>query len=294
MRRILTPLLLAALVLSGCGRKTEPTKPTVPPPLPTRVTQPPTTVPPSAELAETQLYQENGITVVAEGMEDGVFGPEITIAVTNETDRGVVITSRHLSVNGYMLPGSSFYCEVAAGKKARESLTLMDADLQQAGIEAPGEIAFTLHLADKDSYETIADSELLTLRTSLHGTFTQPHSEEGQILYEKDGIRVMFRGLQKDAVWDAMAVFYLENNSDRTVTVWAEDVSVNDYMADVALWTDLRPGTRAVDAMYLSDLEDISGMEAITSMELTLRITDAMNWEDIDTSAPISLDLNGN
>ncbi len=282
------PALLAALLLSGCsGGEEETIRPADG--IPTE-TFPPTVESSEAALPETELYHAGGITVMATGLEDSLFGPAISISVVNDSGQNVSITSQQLSVNGYMLPASGLYCEVAAGKKALETLTLLSSELDQAGITTIAEVAFQLTISDAETYDPIAESGLMTLYTSA-GSFTQAAPADGQPVYENGGIRVVCLGLKKDAVWDGTLVFHLENNSGRPVTIYAEHVSVNGYMADVSLWTDLRPGTKAVDGMYLMDLEELNldGPESIEAIEFSLRIVDRDSWDEIDSAGPITL-----
>ncbi len=283
------PILLAALLLSGCsGGEEEIIRPADG--IPTE-TFPSTTASEEVSIPETELYRAGGITVTATALEDGLFGPSVSMVVINDSGQNVTITSQQLSVNGYMLPASGFYCEVAAGKKALEKLTLLSTELEQAGIGTIGEIAFYLTISHGETYEMIAQSGLITLNTSVSSTFTQPAMDGGQPVYEDSGIRVVCLGLKKDAIWDGTVAFYLENNSDRATTVYAEHVSVNGYMADVSLWTDLRPGTKAVDGMYLMDLEelDLTDIHDIGTIEFSLRIVDRDNWDEVGSAGPITL-----
>ncbi len=244
-------------------------------------------------LTETEIYNAGGITVTATKLNRGMFGPSISVTASNDSGRNVVITTQRLSVNGYMLSTSSLYCEVAAGKKANDELSLMSTDLDQAGIETIGEVEFYLNISDSDSYETIAESGLITLKTSASGTFPQSADDSGELVYDKGGIRVVCKGLKQDTVWDGTVVFYVENNTSQPVTVYAENVSVNGYMVDVSLWTDLRAGTKAIDGMYLMDLNslELTGIDAVESIEFSLRMVNGDDWQEIDTTDPITLNF---
>lgn len=242
-------------------------------------------------LAETLLYDTDGITVTATGLSNGILGPSITLTASNSTGKNIVITAQSLSVNGYMISGASLYCDVAAGKKANSEIYLSSSALEQAGIETIATVEFYLHITDSDAYQSIADSELLCLETSAAGTFTQPIDDSGDLVYDANGIRVICKGLKQDLVWDGTVVFYMENNASQPVTVYAENVSVNDYMVDVSLWTDLRAETRTVDGMYLLSLEEL-GLESIddvSSIEFNLRIVHSDTWKELDTTDVITL-----
>ena len=58
-------------------------------------------------VAETVLYDVDGVKVTATGYEEGWTGPEIKILVENNSDKNVLITSDSVSVNsslGYIIP----------------------------------------------------------------------------------------------------------------------------------------------------------------------------------------------
>lgn len=301
-------LLVCALValMAGCATNEEPelkkpsqvqtqpgeTAPNQPTEAPTeQPTEAPTEPVKTVTLEQVEVFNQDGVAVTATGLKKGLFGPEITFTVSNDSDKNIVVTTRSLSVNGYMLTMSSLYTEVAAGKKANDSLTLMESELEQAGIETICDVAFTLHVVDPNTYEDVAESGLLTLSTSASGTFTQPDDTSGDVVYDKNDLRVICRGLRKDLIWDGTAVFYMENNSGRDVTIYAENVSVNGYMVDVSLYSELRPGTKSVSGMYILDLSDlgIDTIDGIENLEFSLRVIDPNSWDTVDSTDPIIL-----
>ena len=220
-----------------------------------------------ATLDETELYNQGGICVTATGLSDGTFGPDVDITVTNGSDRNIVVVTQDLSVNGYMLSaGSGLYSDVAAGKNALDELSLSRSDLREAGIETIAVLEFSLRIYDSDSYDTIDETGLLQLTTSAAEGFTQPVDDSGEVVYDADGLRVICKGLKDDSIWDGCVVFLFENESGDTLTLSGENVSVNGFMVDPGLWTRLRTGTRAVDAMYLLDLDEL-GLESIDEVE---------------------------
>ena len=86
-------------------------------------------------------------------------------------------------------------------------------------------------------------------------------------------------------------VFYLENNSGKAVSIYAENVSVNGYMVDVGMYSDLRPNTRMVDGMYLLNTE-LDSIDDIHDIEFNLRMFDSDTYQDITTSDVIRLEFN--
>lgn len=244
-------------------------------------------------LAETEVYNKDGIVITATKIEDDLFGPTVTFSITNDSSKNIVVTTRSLSVNGYMMEASALYSDVAAGKKAKESMILMASELEQAGIDTVADIEFYINISDSETYMDIESSDLIKLSTSASGSFEQAVNDSGDVVYDSNGVRVVCQGLKQDLIWDGTVVFFMENNGTQPVTVYAENVSVNGYMVDVSLYSDLRPATRSVSGMYILDLTDleIESIDGIESIEFTLRIVNADNWNEIDTTAPIILEF---
>lgn len=243
-------------------------------------------------IAETVLYDADGVKVTATGYEEGWTGPEIKILVENNSDKNVLITSDSVSANGYMMPYAALYAEVAAGKKANETLSLMSSELDRSGIEVLAELQFYLQIQDPETWETVATSELLTLTTSA-APYEQTVDDSGDVLYDSNGIRIICKGLMQDIIWDGTVVFYMENNSGKVISIYAENVSVNGFMQDVGLWSDLRPGTKLIDGMSMIDLSDleIESIDQIENIEFNLRVVDANSWEDIVTTDVLTLNF---
>ena len=176
--------------------------------------------------------------------------------------------------------------------EANEGLTLMSSELDQSGIETLSELQFYLQIQNPETWETIKTTELLTLSTSAAG-YVQPVDDAGDVVYNDKGYKVVCKGLKQDIIWDGTVVFYMENTSGKNVSIYAENVSVNGFMQDVSLWSDLRPNTKVIDGMSMIDLSDleITNIDEIKSIEFNLRIVDAATWEDIVTTDAITLNF---
>ena len=243
-------------------------------------------------ITETVLYEAEGVKVTAKSLADGLLGTEVKLLIENDSSKNILITSSSVSANGYMMPTAALYAEVAAGKKANESLTLMSSELDQCGIETLAEMQFYLQIQDPETWEIIKTTDLITLATSATG-YTQPVDDSGDVLYNENGYKVVCKGLKQDIIWDGTVVFYMENNSNKAVSIYAENVSVNGFMQEVGLWSDLRPSTKMIDGMSMIDLSDleITNIDEIKTIEFNLRIVDAETWEDIVTTDAMTLNF---
>lgn len=243
-------------------------------------------------IAETVLYDAGGVKVTATGLEDNYLGKQVKLLVENETGRSLIVTSEDLSVNGYMMPLSSFYTEVAAGKKANDTITLLSSELKQSGIDTVAQIQFRIAVKDGENWTSVANSDLLTLSTSA-APYEQPVDDSGDTLYNAGGIRVVCKGLKQDVIWDGTVVFFMENTCGKDIYVYAENVSVNGFMQTASLWSSLRSGTKIIDGMSMLNLSDlqIDSIDQIENIEFNLRIVDADTFHEIATTDVLTLNF---
>lgn len=289
MRRLLPALLAGMLLLAGCSSSEADAA---------SVTSAETSYAGASEaeqetqdltLAETVLFDQDGIRVTATGLStDSLFGPELNLLVENDSAQNIVVQPNYCMVNDYMMDGL-LSADVAAGKKANDTLDFLSNALARCGIETITDIELDLVVSDGDSWQTLYETGPVILQTSAAGQYTQTYDDSGEEIYNQNGIRVVAKSVNDD-LFGMGIKFYLENNTDKAVIVNADNVSVNGYMMTDLFYSDLAPRSHAVDTLTLlgSELED-NHIDTITDAELSLQITDADYYQTIDSTAPITL-----
>ena len=289
MRRLLPALLAGMLLLAGCSSSETDAA---------SVTSAETSYAGASEaeqetqdvtLAETVLFDQDGIRITATGLSiDSLFGPELNLLVENDSAQNIVVQPNYCMVNGYMMDGL-LSADVAAGKKANDTLDFLSNALARCGIETITDIELDLVVSDGDSWQTLYETGPVILQTSAAGQYTQTYDDSGEEIYNQNGIRVVAKSVNDD-LFGMGIKFYLENNTDKAVIVNADNVSVNGYMMTDLFYSDLAPRSHAVDTLTLlgSELED-NHIDTITDAELSLQITDADYYQTIDSTAPITL-----
>ena len=289
MRRLLPALLAGMLLLAGCSSSEADAA---------SVTSAETSYAGASEaeqetqdvtLAETVLFDQDGIRVTATGLStDSLFGPELNLLVENDSAQNIVVQPNYCMVNGYMMDGL-LSADVAAGKKANDTLDFLSNALARCGIETITDIELDLVVSDGNSWQTLYETGPVILQTSAAGQYTQTYDDSGEEIYNQNGIRVVAKSVNDD-LFGMGIKFYLENNTDKAVIVNADNVSVNGYMMTDLFYSDLAPRSHAVDTLTLlgSELED-NHIDTITDAELSLQITDADYYQTIDSTAPITL-----
>ena len=247
---------------------------------------------PSSEVTieEQVLYDENSIKITALGMEDGLFGTELKLLLENNSDKSITVQARNANVNGFMV-STMMSVDIASGKKANDSLTFETSGLKDCGIESIATMEFFFHIFDTESWDAIVDTDVITINTSIASTYTQAVDDSGEILVEEGGVKIVGKGLSDDdSVWGPGVILYIENNSEKDVTVQVRDVSINGFMVDSSMSTDIVAGKKAMSAVqfFSTDLEE-NAITDITDVELYFHIFNLESWDTIFDSDVITI-----
>ena len=241
-------------------------------------------------IEEQILYDANDIKITATGLDDSWYGTELKLLIENNSSQDITVQARNANVNGYMVT-TSMSADVAAGKKANDSLTFETTSLKDCGIETMATMEFYFVIIDSESFEDIYNTDVITINTSVAEGYTQTYDDSGEVLAEVNGIKIVSKGLsEKDSFWGPGLIVYIENNSDQDITVQARDVSINGFMVDPSMSEDVVAGKRAITAVQFfdTDLED-NGIETISDLELYFTIFNQESWDEIANTDVINL-----
>ncbi|MDO4332943.1 MAG: hypothetical protein Q4C58_09685 [Eubacteriales bacterium] len=303
-RKLITTFLCLSLALSGCGSTSE----TI-----TQVdnsesrsssiineeasgTTPTETVVENdiATVEEQVVFDQDGLKITLTGMEsDGsLFGSEINFLIENSSEQKMTVQVRDVSVNDYMVD-TSMSADTVPGKKNNASMTIMKSSLEECGIEKIAKIDFSFHIFDTESWDTIADTDTISLETSHAATYSQIFDDSGDILYEEDGVKIILKGISDDSIFGPSIKYYIENNSQEKIIVQARDTSVNDFMLSPTMSTEVTAGKKAIGTMtfFSSELEENSISEFET-VETSFHIIIGENWSNSRDTDIITLTFN--
>ena len=242
-------------------------------------------------IEEQVLLEQDGIKITAKELSnDSFWGPEVKLLIENTSAKSVTVQLRDVSVNGIMME-PMFSADVAAGKKVNDSITFMTSEFEEAGITIIQNMEFSFHVFDTESWDTVFDSDTIYLATNADGMVEQEVDKEGQLVLEQDGVSIVIKEADsEDSFWGADIYVYVENNSDRNVTVQARSVSINGFMVEPMFSCDVAAGKQAYDSLTFleSDLTE-NGIESIDDMEISFHIFDTESWDTIFDSEAISV-----
>lgn len=243
----------------------------------------------SVTIEEQVLIDQNDIMITAtEYVTDSIWGDGIKLLLENNSNKDVMIGCNALIVNDYMIT-DLFVSEVAAGKKANETLYLSSTQLEAAGIENVGKVEIYFHVYDSNEYENIFDAECVTIQTSEYANMDTTPNDAGTELYNEGGIRIVGKTVDENSFWGTAILLYCENNSGKNVGISVDDMSINGFMMNPFFSTTVYDGKKSIDdiTVFSSDLEE-NGIESIEEVELKFHIYEADTYSSITDSEAIT------
>ena len=245
-------------------------------------------------IEQTVLLDESGVKIIAKSINmDSLFGPEIKLYIENNSGKDLTIQCRNVSVNGYMVD-AMMSVDIVNGKKANDSLTFMSSDLESCGITDIADIELSFHIFTTSDWEDYLDTDQIQLKTSIADNYQYIFDDSGDIAYNANGIKVIIKGLSENAsIFGPSIVVYIENNTNKAITVQSRDVSINSFMVDAMFSCEVMPSKKAVDTITFleSDLEK-NEITNIDNLELYFHIFDAESWDDIVDTDVVKITFN--
>ena len=243
---------------------------------------------PSMTIDEQVLWEVDGLKLTATGLsEDKLFGSAINVLAENNSDKDIGIGADAVIVNDYMISDLTSIT-VTAGNKANDEITLFSSALNAAGIEHIGKVELYLHTFDPDTYMTISNSDCITIKTSDYDKMDTQNDIDGAVLYDQDGVKIMCKYVDENSFWGSAVLMYVENNTDKNIIVQCDEVSVNGFMVDALMSSDVYAGKKAIDDITIlqSSLDD-NGITSIDTIETSFKILDE-NFTEIANSGKVS------
>ena len=111
------------------------------------------------------VFDEDGYRIVVKGIseEDSFFGPGVVVYLENNSDEPITVQVRDVSINGFMIE-PIFSSDVSAGKHAVDAITFLSSELEDNDITKIEEVELSFHIFDQDSWDTIRDTDVITLQ----------------------------------------------------------------------------------------------------------------------------------
>ena len=218
---------------------------------------------------------------------DSIWGYAVKIGLENKSsDKSYNFSVASASINGVECD-PFFYEGVAAGKKSNTEISFSTSDLEENGITEFTDIEITLRVYDSEDWaaDDIAKEtfHIYPLGKDKATVFKRESASTDEVLVDNDYVTVIITEKTDDDFWGYTLKMYIVNKTDVEITVSADDVSINGYMADPYFAKSVSPGKSAFTSMYWSDstFED-NEITEVENIEFKLRVYDFYSWDEDD------------
>lgn len=238
---------------------------------------------------EQVLVDQDGIKITAtEYVTDSIWGDGIKLLVENNSTKDYTIGCDALIVNDYMIT-DLFSADVAAGKKSNEVMYLSSTELKAAGIDTVGQIEMYFHAYDSN-WDNLFKNVYSKLETSEFANMDTTPNDEGQELYNANGVRIVGKTVDENSFWGTAILLYIENTSGQNVGINVDNMSINGYMMTPLFSTTVYDGKKSIDDITImsSDLE-ANGITSVDQVELKFHIYNAESYDTIADSDAITI-----
>ncbi len=235
-----------------------------------------------ASISEQVCFEHDGIRVTAKSIDtDSIWGVGVKLLIENNSAKDYAVSTSAVIVNNCMIT-DLFSCDVAAGKKANDTLYLSSSELQAAGITNIGQIEIYFYVFDSSSYETVYKADCVTIKTSLYDAMDTTVNDAGAELYNKNGIRIVGKYVDENTFWGSAVLLFIENKTSQNITVTCDDMSVNGFMVDALFSATVYAGKYTIDdiTIFSSSLEE-NDITSIDDIEVKFEIYNADTFKTI-------------
>lgn len=109
---------------------------------------------------------------------------------------------------------------------------------------------------------------------------TTAETIEEMVLVDEAGVKITAKNLDKKSMFGADLKLLIENDSGKDLTVQSRNASVNGYMVQTMLSSDVADGKKANDALTFMTVDlQACGIETIADMEFSFHIFDSESWD---------------
>ena len=225
------------------------------------------------EFEEITVVDDENCCIKITGIDlEGEYGPELKAYIENKSeDKTYTVSIEHATINGIQADGYIYMgAEVAAQKKANETIEISEWDLEKYGIDKLTDIQLQFNVFDSDSWEDVvsASAHVYPYGEENAETYVREAKETDKVLVDNEYVKVTAIDAKMNEEYDWYEVnLYVENKTDAEVMFAAENASINGYMIEPYWAVSVIPKTVGFSTMswYSDELEenDISEVEEI-------------------------------
>lgn len=268
----------------------------------------------TATIEETVLLDEYDLRIIATEIRYDNYSAKLGLTFENNSEKDIRFVSGSVgyscnSVNGYMIEGGYLNCDVAAGKKAKGTISFNYDVLMSYGINeiADVEVGFDISdddynhiysgpcqvktsVADEYDYEALDYSKIITSEAVQYALGYTVSLFSDEILYEENGIDVVSDCLLINKDGETLLMLEVNNMTAAPIVVTSSNININGLGIYSDTWSAdmINSGKTGIIALDLSKMLDgnfqtVYGLQEIGNISLSLNF---MNTDRAVLSAP--------
>lgn len=247
------------------------------------------------DFSEIVVIDHEKCLIKITGIEDDpVWGYSVNVYMENKSaDQSYMFSVDEAAINGVQCT-TFFAAEVAAGKKANESVVFME-DLKEYGIGDYSDIELSFSVSDSEDWmaDPVAKE---TVHVYPYGEdkavqFVREPKDTDKVLVDNEYVTAIVTGYEDDEIWGYTVQLFLINKTDKDLMFSVDDAAVNGFMADPIFAEEVFSGKCAFSSMSWSDTDLAeNNITKIEEIEFKLRVYDLADIfaEDI-ANEPVTL-----
>lgn len=246
---------------------------------------------PEITIKEQVLYNKNNVKITAKSIDlDAFAGPSIKVLIENDSDKNITVQISSAAVNDFMI-STIFSSDVVAGKKSNDEVTLLSSDLEAAGISTIKDIELIFNIFNTESLDTIDISGITHIQTTADPDYVQPVNDSGFVALDKNNVKVVVKKLDDTtSFWGADLYVYVENNSNKDITIQVRKVSLNGFMMNPLFSCQLLPGKKAISSItFMEDDLKNNDITKFQSLEMSFTVFDTKSLDTIFDSSTVKV-----
>ncbi len=275
----------------------------------------------TATIEETVLVDENGVKITATELTYGNYAAELTLIIENNSDKDLSFIANSVgyscnSINGYMVPEGYLNCDVAAGKKANDTISIGYDTLMLYGIFEIADIEIGFDISDDDYNHTYTGPRTIQTTAAENYDYKTPcyresiASKESQaqydysvpyfssdVVYEENSLMIASQAVMENEDGESTLLLEVVNTTDKIVGVSTTNIDINGLRVCDSTWShdSINPGkTAIVDIDLSSVLEpeywEIYGIAEVGNVALMVSFKDG-DSNEVAPPAHISIDI---
>lgn len=250
------------------------------------------TQPESVQITSGQcLYDDNNFSVTTDCIDSDTDDTYIILTINNDSDSDLSVICENASLNNFII-SSDFSLEIGAHSSVTTGIPFSNTLLNACEIKQLSDISFILGIYDLNDYNYLFDTGWLEIQTNLSVSAGQNVNLNGTIVYDKNDIKIISKGFYSDNEYNHSPIFLVINESDKNISLNLKDgtITINGNDFECSYNYSIPKHKNAICAISASENLEESG--SISSVSLTLALTDTDSWQIIDNTDNITLKTN--